>query len=175
MARVTNKPSRFHCGRRLQRLALRLASIAPLVLLTLAPQAMSAPSQHSPDPVAIPETPGQRTSVEPQSFTRVTVHVLGVFSLRGFFNMQARLYQTQGLARYKFNLRDSLMILDFQPGVTVPPSEIKQLMVDAGYRPGPFSMQQLPLSALSNNGSGWIEAPHASGRSPFVTWLKMNF
>ncbi len=159
----------------LRRLALAVALMLPLVLLLPPAPASSATSGPSSDAVVTPNTTEPRNGVEPRSFMRVTVHVLGVFSLSGFFNMQARLYQTQGLARYKFNLRDSLMILDFEPGVSVPPSEIKQLMVEAGYRPGPFSIQQLPVSALSDSGSGWIEAPRVSGQSSLVRWLKMNF
>src|SRR5579875_2897844 len=102
----------FRHRRPCRRLPLPVALVGACLILLLLPCAPSASSENSSDPAMIPSANKQRTTASLATFTRVTVHVLGVFSLRGFFNMQARLYQTQGLARYKFNLRDSLMILD---------------------------------------------------------------
>jgi hypothetical protein len=127
--------------------------------------------------VVAPATAVIQSGQPEKTFTRATVHVLGVFSLRGFFNMKARLYQTKGLTRYKFNLRDSEMILDFAPGITVTPSEIRQIQIDAGYRPGPASIEILPLRELKDDTTknGWVVRPNLNSDSAFVRWFKLNF
>jgi len=103
------------------------------------------------------------------------VQVHGVFSPRGFFNILVRLYKLNGLDRYKFDLRDSEMILDFFPGARVDPAEIKNLMIKAGYRPGPFKIEHLPGGAASRDAAGWHSPPGAESKSAIVRWLKTNF
>jgi hypothetical protein len=174
--RPLDKPERRSFSRRgINWIALGTTIAALFVGSPVVASGSDIAAQPSVQAAAPSDLANQRKAPYPNTFTRVTVHVLGVFSLRGFFNMQARLYQTQGLARYKFNLRDSEMVVDFKPGVFVRPAEITQLMVQAGYRPGPFSLQQLPANTLSAHGSGWMEAPSASDGSPLSRWLKMNF
>lgn len=119
--------------------------------------------------------PGAVAHQDQATFTRVVVHVLGVFSLRGFFNMKSRLYQTKGLARYKFDLRDSEMVLDFKPGVNVTPAQVRAIQVEAGYRPGPFKIERLPVAEARDDGPDWFAPPTESSQSAFIRWLQMNF
>ncbi len=109
------------------------------------------------------------------AFSRVTVTVLGIFSPRGVFNIAVRLYTLNGLARYKFDIPDSLMTLDFEPGVKVNPAEVRSVMVKAGYRPGPFKIEALPVKDATDEGRGWFKPPKVDSRSAFIRWLRINF
>ena len=110
-----------------------------------------------------------------QSVLRATMGIRGVFSPRGFFNIEVRLDQLKGLNRYKFDLRDSLAILDFKPGVSVSSSTLQEVMIKAGYRPGPVQIEELPLSRLKDGGRGWMSPPKADSRWAFIRWLELNF
>ena len=110
-----------------------------------------------------------------QAVLRATMGIRGVFSPRGFFNIEVRLNQLKGLNRYKFDLRDSLAILDFKPGVAVSSSTLQEVMIKAGYRPGPVQIEELPLSRLKDKGRGWMSPPKADSRWAFIRWLELNF
>lgn len=106
---------------------------------------------------------------------RVRMKVMGVFSPRGFFNIAVRLYRLKGLYRYKFDLRDSLAILDFKPGVKVSSSTIKEVMIKAGYKPGPFKIEEIPIEKMKDNGRGWFKRPRVDSRWAFIRWFQLNF
>jgi hypothetical protein len=108
-------------------------------------------------------------------FTRVRVHILGIFSPRGIFNLVVRLYKLDGLERYKFDMPDALMILDFKPGVKVDPTAVRNVMVRAGYQPGPFTIDELPVSAFSPNEPGWLRPPKIEAKSALMRWFELNF
>jgi hypothetical protein len=110
-----------------------------------------------------------------QTFIRGTARLNGVFSPRGFFNITVRLYKLHGLERARFSLKKSQMVLDFAPGVEVKPEDITQVMVSAGYKPGKFAIQHLPLSAAEEDGPGWMKIRHPKARSALVRWLEINF
>ena len=110
-----------------------------------------------------------------QTVLRATMGIRGVFSPRGFFNIEVRLDQLKGLNRYKFDLRDSLAILDFKPGVSVSSSTLQEVMIKAGYRPGPVQIEELPLSRLKDGGRGWMSPPKTDSRWAFIRWLELNF
>jgi copper chaperone CopZ len=89
-----------------------------------------------------------------QSVIRATAILNGVFSPRGFFNIMVQLYQLDGVASAKLDLKKSQITLDFQPGVNVTQDEIYQVMVDAGYKPGPVKIEPLRGDAALENGPG---------------------
>ncbi len=99
----------------------------------------------------------------------------GVFSPRGFFNITVRLYQLNGVEAAKFDLKKSRITLDFKPGVTVTSPEIQQVMIGAGYKPGPVQIQLLAPSEVSETGPGWMRIKHPASRNPVVRWFQLNF
>jgi hypothetical protein len=110
------------------------------------------------------------------SWQRVTAHLNGVFSPRGFFNILVRLYSLPTLESAQFNLRQSSIILDFPPGT--PPitiNQIQQIEKDAGYRPGQVEIQQIPARSFAENGPGWTKIKHPKSKYAVVRWLKQNF
>lgn len=116
----------------------------------------------------------QEPSAEP-TITRAIATLNGVFSNRGFFNITVRLYQLQGLEWAKFDLKQSRMTLDFKPGIGVTEKAIQDVMVGAGYRPGPVKIQKLPPNEASETGPGWVRIKHPKARNPFIRWLELNF
>lgn len=129
-----------------------------LILLLLAPATMA----------------GSSARTRPR-FTRAVATLNGVFSPRGFFNITVRLYQLQGLESAKFDLKKSQITLDFAAGVTVTPKEIRQVMVDAGYKPGPVRLQSLLPGAAAENGPGWMKIKHPAAKNAFIRWFQLNF
>lgn len=107
--------------------------------------------------------------------TRAVAILNGVFSPRGFFNITVRLYQLPGLNSAKFDLKKSQITLDFAPGVQVTPNDIRQVMVDAGYRPGPVQLQILAPSAATESGPGWMKIKHPASKLALLRWWQMNF
>lgn len=119
---------------------------------------------------------GQASSANSAAtFARVTVHLYGVFSPRGFFNIMVRVNQLQGVERAKFDLKESRLTLDFAPGVAVNSAEIRNVMVNAGYSPGPFQIQQIPVTAPPDHRPGWVKIKHPHSRWALVRWLEVNF
>lgn len=107
---------------------------------------------------------------------RVTAHLNGVFSPRGFFNILVRLYSLPTLESAQFNLRQSSIILDFPPGT--PPitrNQIQLIEKDAGYRPGQVEIQQIPVRSFAENGPGWTKIKHPQSKYAVIRWLKQNF
>ena len=122
--------------------------------------------------------PAAMARSSPLANTRVTRAVAtlnGVFSPRGFFNITVRLYQLQGLESAKFDLKKSQITLDFAPGVTVTQKDIRQVMVDAGYKPGPVRLQSLLPGAAAENGPGWMKIKHPASKNAFIRWFQLNF
>ena len=106
---------------------------------------------------------------------RATLKVQGVFSPRGFFNIEVRLYHLQGLKRYRFDLKNSLAILDFKPGISISSSSLRNVMVMAGYQPGPVTIEKILVSKMKDHGRGWITPPKINSRWAFIRWLELNF
>ena len=107
--------------------------------------------------------------------TRVSATLNGVFSPRGFFNILVPLGQIQGVRATKLDLKKSLITIDFNPGTPVTKTEMRQVMVNAGYKPGPVAMEHIPVSKVSEIGPGWkaVKQPHS--KNPLIRWFKMNF
>jgi hypothetical protein len=104
--------------------------------------------------------------------TRVVATLNGVFSPRGFFNINVRLYRAPGVEWAKFDLKKSQLTLDFKPGVSVTPDEIRKIMASAGYRPGPVRIER---AAPVRTGPGWVRIKHPAGSNPLVRWFQLNF
>lgn len=107
--------------------------------------------------------------------TRAIAILNGVFSPRGFFNITVRLYQLTGVEAAKFDLKKSQITLDFQPGVTATPEEIQQVMIGAGYKPGPVQIQLLAQNEVSETGPGWVKIKHPTSKNAVVRWFQLNF
>ncbi len=112
---------------------------------------------------------------DPPKVTRAVATLNGVFSPRGFFNITVRLYRLPGVDWAKFDLKKSRITLDFEPGVTVTPQEIRDVMTGAGYKPGPVRIQLLAANEASQAGPGWVKIKHPSAKNPVVRWFQLNF
>lgn len=122
-----------------------------------------------------PATMRGQTPLAEVKVTRAVASLNGVFSPRGFFNITVRLYQLAGVESAKYDLKKSRITLDFRPGVTVTPQDIRQVMVDAGYKPGPVDIQLLSPQDVSETGPGWMKIKHPRSKSAFVRWVQLNF
>ncbi|MDQ6664092.1 MAG: hypothetical protein M3Z23_06840 [Acidobacteriota bacterium] len=109
------------------------------------------------------------------AITRAVATLNGVFSPRGFFNITVRLYQLPGVDWAKFDLKKSRITLDFKPGVTVTPQEIRDVMTGAGYKPGPVQILSLAANDATQTGPGWVKIKHPSSKNPVVRWFQLNF
>ncbi len=107
--------------------------------------------------------------------TRVVAHLNGVFSPRGFFNITVRLYQLTGVEAAKYDLKKTQITVDFKPGVAVTPEQMRQVMVSAGYKPGPIEIDLLTVAETSETGPGWVKIKHPSSKNPVVRWFQLNF
>ncbi len=107
--------------------------------------------------------------------TRVSATLNGVFSPRGFFNILVPLTRMQGADAAKLDLKRSRITIDFADGAPVSPDEIRQVMVEAGYRPGGVLVQRLPQQQAVEIGPGWIRIKHPRAKNPAVRWLQENF
>jgi len=107
--------------------------------------------------------------------SRATAILNGVFSPRGFFNITVRLYQLNGVDAAKFDLKKSQITLDFRPGVTVTPEQIQEVMIGAGYKPGPVQIRLLEPSEVSETAPGWVKIKHPSSKNPVIRWFQLNF
>ncbi len=125
--------------------------------------------------LALISTAQTDNSAREPAITRATALLNGVFSPRGFFNITVRLYQHPEVEWAKFDLKKSRITLDFKPGVTVTPDEIQEIMIDAGYKPGPVTIQSLPASEASETGPGWMKIKHPKSKNPIVRWFELNF
>jgi len=115
-------------------------------------------------------------SSQDASWQRVTAHLNGVFSPRGFFNILVRLYSLPTLESAQFNLRQSSMVLDFPPGTPpITSDQIQRIERDAGYRPGQVEIQQIPARSFAENGPGWTKIKHPQSKYAVIRWLKQNF
>ncbi len=147
-----------------------------LAITILACSGMLWPSAALALPQPVPAASlAQTKPANDKSFQRVTEQLRGVFSPRSFFNILVRIDKLPGVVRAKFDLKKSQLTLDFLPGVVVSPEEIRNVMVDAGYTPGPFKIENIPVSAPPDNRPGWINIKHPRSRSAFVRWLEINF
>ncbi len=125
--------------------------------------------------LALTGAPQTDDSAREPTITRATALLNGVFSPRGFFNITVRLYQHPEVEWAKFDLKKSRITLDFRPGVIVTPDEIQRIMIEAGYKPGPVTIQSLPTSEASETGPGWMKIKHPKSKNPIIRWFELNF
>ncbi|GEM_PF-3542095 len=113
---------------------------------TLSPSE-SNPSQNSStsNPPAS-NSPSQR---QLQTFVRVIGVADGVCSPRGSYNIYLRASRLKGLRCFRFDIPHARFTLDFAPGRKVSESEIRRMVIKAGYTPGPIKIQELPLSEMN--------------------------
>jgi copper chaperone CopZ len=106
---------------------------------------------------------------------RAVAQLNGVFSPRGFFNITVRLYQLPGVDAAKFDLKKSRITLDFEPGATATVEQIQQVMVGAGYKPGPVDIRMLDANEAARTGPGWVKIKHPTSKNPVIRWFQLNF
>ncbi len=107
--------------------------------------------------------------------TRASVTLNGVFSPRGYFNLLVRLGKLQDTKAVKLDLRKSRITIDFAPGIQIQAEQIRDVMKEAGYKPGPVTLKQISDNSAVENGPGWMDIKHPTDRNGFVRWLKENF
>lgn len=110
-----------------------------------------------------------------QDVTRVSATLNGVFSPRGFFNILVPLNAMQGVTAAKLDLKLSRITIDFAAGTSVTQAQMRQVMVDAGYRPGPITIVHLPQQSATESGNGWIRIKHPKTSNPVARWIEENF
>lgn len=118
---------------------------------------------------------GLRADDVSKTVTRAVANLNGVFSPRGFFNLTVRLYQLEGVEYAKYDLKQSRITLDFQPGVMVSEKQVQEVMSSAGYKPGPVTLQTLSAAEVSENGPGWVKIKHPTAKNAVVRWFQLNF
>lgn len=120
--------------------------------------------------------PAEDTPPAASNVTRVAASLNGVFSPRGFFNILVPLERFQGVKAVKLDLNTRARItIDFAPGHTITQDQIHQVIVEAGYRPGPITIDSLPESQAVETGPGWMPIKHPTARSAFGRWAQINF
>ncbi len=141
--------------------ATKLSGVLAWVLLVLAPcVAIGAPS-----------APGQNAS-----WQRITAHINGVFSPRGFFNLLVGLYSLPSLRSAQFNLGRSSIVMDFPPNTPeITPEQIHRIEKSAGYRPGTVEVEHIAARNFAEKGPGWIRIKHPQSRNALRRWLEQNF
>lgn len=107
--------------------------------------------------------------------TRAAATLNGVFSPRGFFNILVPLGDISGVRAAKLDLKISRITIDFEPGTPVTQAEIRNVMVKAGYKPGPVRIEQVAESSQAETGPGWLMIRHPQSGNAFVRWMKINF
>lgn len=109
------------------------------------------------------------------SIMRASATLNGVFSPRGFFNILVPLHKLQGVRAVKLDLAMSRITIDFAPGTSVTKDQIRQVMIDAGYRPGQVDIATLPESEASETGPGWQKIKHPHSKHAIARWAQENF
>jgi hypothetical protein len=110
----------------------------------------------------------------PEAGTRAVAKLNGVFSPRGFFNIIVRLNRMDGAEWAKLDLKKSQITVDFAPGIEVTPEIIQQAERQAGYKPGPVTIE--PLTPLVDRSApGWQRLKHPRTKSPVARWFELNF
>jgi hypothetical protein len=107
--------------------------------------------------------------------TRATANLNGVTSPRGFFNLTVRLYQLRGVEWAKYDLKKSMITMDFEPGITVTPEEIGKVMSSAGYKPGAVQLEQVQKPEQYEHRLGWNKIKRPTGKNPVGRWFQVNF
>lgn len=106
---------------------------------------------------------------------RAVAGLNGVFSPRGYFNITVRLYQLQGVEWAKYDMKKARITLDFFPGVVVTEKQIQQVMTNAGYKPGPVTIEKIAAQNVSRSGPGWVKIKHPKAKNAVVRWFQLNF
>ena len=116
------------------------------------------------------------TATPAANVTRVAATLNGVFSPRGFFNILVPLERFEGVKAVKLDLNTRARItIDFEPGHAITQDQIRQVITDAGYRPGQVNILSLPESQATETGPGWMPIKHPTSHNAFGRWAQINF
>jgi hypothetical protein len=107
--------------------------------------------------------------------TRATANLNGVTSPRGFFNVTVRLYQLRGVEWAKYDLKKSMITMDFEPGVTVTSDEVGKVISLAGYKPGSVQVEQVQKPEQYEHRLGWNKIRRPTAKNPIGRWFQVNF
>lgn len=100
------------------------------------------------------------------TITRASAILNGVYSPRGFFNITVRLYRLPGAEAAKYDLKKSRVTVDFAPGVSITEDDMRHVMADAGYKPGPVHIEKLRPSDATETAPGWVKQSTLSRTMP---------
>jgi copper chaperone CopZ len=107
--------------------------------------------------------------------TRATANLNGVTSARGFFNITVRLYQLTGVEWAKYDLKKSQITLDFEPGATVTPEALRNVMSAAGYKPGNIEIHKFEKPDRYEHRLGWNKIHRPTSKNAAGRWFQLNF
>lgn len=110
-----------------------------------------------------------------QTITRATANLNGVTSPRGFFNITVRLYQLGGVEWAKYDLKKSMITLDFKPGSTVTAAAVQGVISAAGYKPGAVQVQQVAQPERYEHRLGWSKIRRPTAGNAVGRWFQVNF
>ena len=126
-------------------------------------------------PAPAPAQPAVAAPIH-QSFTRASMQLLGICSPRFVYNIIVRLFAVPGVERFRVDIKSGRMLLDFKPGVAATREEVKNIMVSAGFAPGPFELLKVPLSEAPKAGSPyWHTFPVLRSKNALGRWFELNF
>ena len=109
------------------------------------------------------------------NITRATANLNGVSSARGFFNITVRLYLLEGVEWVKYDLKKSMITLDFQPGTTAGTEEIQNTVKAAGYKPGAVKVEQVEMPGEHDKRLGWNRIKRPTAGNAVGRWFQLNF
>ena len=114
------------------------------------------------------------TSQSADGGTRAVAKLNGVFSPRGFFNIIVRLNRLDGAEWAKLDLKKSQITVDFAPGIEVTPESLQQVERQAGYKPGPVTIERL-TPPVDRSAPGWKRLKHPRTKNQVARWFELNF
>jgi hypothetical protein len=106
--------------------------------------------------------------------TRAVAKLNGVFSPRGFFNIIVRLNRLDGAEWAKLDLKKSQITVDFAPGTEVTAESMQQVERQAGYKPGPVTIEPL-TPPVDRSAPGWKRLKHPGTKNAVARWFELNF
>jgi len=109
------------------------------------------------------------------TISRAAIHLNGVTSSRGYFNVTIRLRQVDGVQWAKYDLRKSMITVDFAPGKSVTEDELRQACRSAGYKPGNIAIDMVEQPAAYDGRKGWQRLKQPTAKNPVARWFQLNF
>jgi copper chaperone CopZ len=115
------------------------------------------------------------TAANAVTISRAAIHLNGVTSNRGYFNVAIRLRQVDGIEWAKYDLSKSMITVDFAPGKSPTADELREACRSAGYKPGEIDLKTVEQPVTHDGKLGWRRMKQATARNPVARWFQLNF